>query len=305
MPDQGQYAADTSESYLTALDLASDDELDNWDVDESSAVYPVLKQKGNDSDIEIVEGPTRNVRTPNSLALQKQEDNDSDIEIIEGPTRNVRMLGLMAPQKSTRLAKSKTEKRNFIHDSSFIPHTPSQRHRSRRANSTFNTPTDRPHPHPYSYNPDLSLATLPPESPESISSPDKSSHGPLKSSMASLRSRSRGRRVSFAKPSKEKGKAKAKDSESSSEDSLSSPSKPPVRYKATRGQGRQNFTKPSKGKGKAEVETLDSQSSSEDPLNFQSDGDVFEGSSSRTEHWPPERHKIWTGSLNGVPKVVA
>jgi hypothetical protein len=38
------------------VDLVSEDELDNWDVDESSIVYPVLKQE--ESDIEFVEGPS-------------------------------------------------------------------------------------------------------------------------------------------------------------------------------------------------------------------------------------------------------
>ena len=85
------------------------------------------------------------------------------------------------------------------HDPSFIPHTPSRRHQSRRANSIFNTPY-HPHPYPYSYDPNLSHATLPPESsPESISSPEKfsSPSGPRKSSMARAGSRSIGRQVSF------------------------------------------------------------------------------------------------------------
>ena len=87
-------------------------------------------------------------------------------------------------------------------DSPFILHTPSRHHQSRRADSIFNTPIHT-HPYPYSYDPNLSLATSPPESsPEPISSPEKlssssSSHGPRKSSMARARSRSRTRRVSF------------------------------------------------------------------------------------------------------------
>ena len=75
------------------------------------------------------------------------------------------------------------------HDPSFIPHTPSRRDQSRRANSVFNTPY-HPHPYPYSYDPNLSIPTLPPESsPEPTSSPEKL--------LAKASSRSRKRKVSF------------------------------------------------------------------------------------------------------------
>lgn len=107
------------------------------------------------------------------------------------------------------------------YDPSFIPHTPSRRHQSRRAYSVFNTPN-----HPYQ-----SFPTLPPESPDPISSPEKlssSSHGPRKSSMARARSRSRGRQVSF---------------------------------EIDRSRSTITTTWPSKGKGKSRVETSDGESS--------------------------------------------
>ena len=50
--DQNQESEDAE---YESVNSVSEDELDNWDVDESSVVYPVIKQE--DSDIEIVEGP--------------------------------------------------------------------------------------------------------------------------------------------------------------------------------------------------------------------------------------------------------
>ncbi|KAF8798798.1 hypothetical protein BYT27DRAFT_7343190 [Phlegmacium glaucopus] len=144
------------------------------------------------------------------------------------------------------------------HDSPSVPYTPSRRHQSIRANSIFNTPSYRPHPYPYSYDPNLSHATLPPESPESASSPEKSSQGPRKSSMA--RSRSRGRRVSF-KIDDESGDGDGGRDLTSSPSNISS-----SRREAVREKGRQNTTKPAEGKGKARAETPASEPSSEDPL---------------------------------------
>ena len=150
------------------------------------------------------------------------------------------------------------------HDSSSIPYTPSRRHQSRRANSIFDTPSYHPHPYPYSYDPNLSRATLPPESPELVSSPEKSSHGPRKSSM--VRSRSRGRRVSF----------KIDDDESDDGDGgrgvdgYSSPSHiPSSRHKVDREQGRRTTT--TEGKGKARAKTPNSESGPEDPLDYGND----------------------------------
>ena len=134
------------------------------------------------------------------------------------------------------------------HDSSFIPHTPSRRHQSRRANSIFNTP-HHPHPYPYSYDSNLSLASLPPESPESISSPEKLSHGPQKSSMARARSRSRGRRVSF-KPNRD----------SDQDDVYSSPSKPKLHSRREDAEELKSTTRPSTGKGTVRADTPDSES---------------------------------------------
>ena len=131
------------------------------------------------------------------------------------------------------------------HDSSFTPHTPSRRHQSRRANSVFNTPY-HPHPYPYSYDPNFSLATLPPESPELISSPEKLSHGPRKSLIARARSHSRGRRVSFKT-----------DQNSDRDDVYSSPSKPCTRREVAREHN--STTRPFKGKGTVRAETPDSE----------------------------------------------
>ncbi|KAF8158280.1 hypothetical protein B0H34DRAFT_708140 [Crassisporium funariophilum] len=74
------------------------------------------------------------------------------------------------------------------------PYTPSRHHRDRGSKPTFSTPTHQ-HPYPYSYDPNLSHATLPPDSPQSSSSDEKLSGGRRKSLVG--RSRSRGRRVSF------------------------------------------------------------------------------------------------------------
>lgn len=73
-------------------------------------------------------------------------------------------------------------------------HTPSHRHHSRPSDRIFTTPTHHHHPYPYSYDPDLSRATLPPDSPD-VSSPEKANTSRRKSLVR--RSRSRGRRVSF------------------------------------------------------------------------------------------------------------
>ena len=140
---------------------------------------------------------------------------------------------------------------------SFIPHTPSRRHQSRRANSIFNTP-NHPHPYPYSYNPNLSYATLPPESsPEPISSPEKlssssSSQGQRKLSMSRARSRSRGRQVSF-----EFDRGRDRVEVYDRVDVYSSPSKPlqpPSRREVvSEHKSTTHTTRPSKGARKAET----------------------------------------------------
>ncbi|KDR82676.1 hypothetical protein GALMADRAFT_263131 [Galerina marginata CBS 339.88] len=77
-----------------------------------------------------------------------------------------------------------------------IPHTPVHHHHHRRPpNDPFITPTHHPHPYSYSYDPNFSNASLPPDSPDVGSSPDKSNSRRRKSLVC--RSRSRGRRVSF------------------------------------------------------------------------------------------------------------
>ena len=50
------YTKRTKSAVLSAPYSASEDEPDTWDVDESSVVYPLLKQEYHDTDIEIVEG---------------------------------------------------------------------------------------------------------------------------------------------------------------------------------------------------------------------------------------------------------
>ena len=319
----------------SALDSASEAELNNWDADVSNVV---LKQgdDDNDSDIEIIEGPILSPSKSTSLQklANKSQDQLQTRRSLNNSSTSSSNVKPLTPRKSTSLAKSKTKRRDFTskssisgsgsesgapyrspnsprrkqqrhplppetfvpplpdpraqfiitqalqqlsalvgtpwtppHDS-FILHTPSWRQES-RCNPMFNTPTYHPYQYPYFYNPNLSLATLPPESPESVSSPEKSSHRPRKSSIAG--SYSRGKRVSF----------KIDDDGSDDDDRpdsknrvnlYSSPSKPPLRRaEAVREQRRQSFTLPSKGKGKAKAEAPDSDSSSEDPLDCGSD----------------------------------
>ncbi|KIM43310.1 hypothetical protein M413DRAFT_401292 [Hebeloma cylindrosporum] len=77
-----------------------------------------------------------------------------------------------------------------------VPHTPTHRHVSERpSNNQFVTPTHHHHPYPYSYDPQLSHATLPPDSSDNESSPENSP--PARRRTLVRRSRSRGRRVSF------------------------------------------------------------------------------------------------------------
>jgi hypothetical protein len=314
------------------VDLVSEDELDNWDVDESSIVYPVLKQE-EESDIEFVEGPssTNNVRvrspsivllTPPKKSTSPQaetktevqhetlgessrkrkrvssdfESVSSDPESVFSDSESVPDLPFFKDQSPTPNRKpSRLHCNNFqspyhypyppppphhqqqqhhplppemfmpdpraqfiiaqaMHQLSSLvgtpwtpPHTPSRRHQSRQANSIFNTPYHS-HPYPYSYDPNLSLATLPPESPESNSSPEKLSHEPRKSSMArSSRSRSRGRRVSFQI---DRGRSDDRV------DVYSSPSRPRSRREERK--STTTATRPSEGKGKARAETPDS-----------------------------------------------
>ncbi|KAG6897761.1 hypothetical protein C0992_011430 [Termitomyces sp. T32_za158] len=81
------------------------------------------------------------------------------------------------------------------------PFTPKYRRRQREDHPPlhiYSTPMHHPHPYPFSYDPMLSHATLPPSSPEMLSSPSisASSGQPRRKSLVE-RSRSRGRRVSF------------------------------------------------------------------------------------------------------------
>jgi len=74
------------------------------------------------------------------------------------------------------------------------PQSPSRRGQSMQpASHMYSTPT-RPG-YPYVYDPNFSHATMPPESPECDSTPERLS-GPRRKSLV-YRSRSRGRRVSF------------------------------------------------------------------------------------------------------------
>ncbi|KAF5382535.1 hypothetical protein D9615_002803 [Tricholomella constricta] len=81
------------------------------------------------------------------------------------------------------------------------PFMPS-RHRHYRTDvpgSIYSTPTHHPHPYPYAYDPNMSRATLPPDSPEVRSSSplmESVSGGGRRKSLV-RRSQSRGRRVSF------------------------------------------------------------------------------------------------------------
>ena len=102
------------------------------------------------------------------------------------------------------------------------PSTPSHRRlRNQHSTHTFITPTHHHHPYPYSYDPNLSHATLPPDSPEPESSPLKRSSGRRNSLVH--RSQSRGRRVSFKLE---------RDHQSSDENEgpLSSPGIRPVKF---------------------------------------------------------------------------
>ena len=47
---------DSEDVEQESVDSVSEDELDNWEIDESSIIYPVVKQE--DCEIEIVEGPS-------------------------------------------------------------------------------------------------------------------------------------------------------------------------------------------------------------------------------------------------------
>jgi len=58
------------------------------------------------------------------------------------------------------------------------------------------TPTHHPHPYPYAYDPEFSNATVPPDTPEVMSSPGELKEGGRRKSLVE-RSKSRGRRVSF------------------------------------------------------------------------------------------------------------
>ena len=399
---------DLEDDGRTALDSASEDELNNWHPDESNIVYPVLKQgdDDNDSDIEIIEGP---ILSPSkSTAMQKLANKSQDqlqtprsLNNSSTPTSNVRMPSskpyiLLTPRKFTSPAKSKTKRRDFTskssisgsgsesgasyrspnphspnphspnphspnphspnprspnprssnprspnprspnprsprrkqqrhplppetfmpplpdpraqiiitqamqqlsalvdtpwtppHDS-FIPHTPSRRQQS-RCNPMFNTPTYHPHPYPYFYNPNLSLATLPPESPESVSSPEKSSHRPRKSSMA--RSYSREKRVSF-KIDDGSGDDDRRDSKNRVNLYSS-----PRRVEAFREQRRSNFA-PSKDKGKARAEAPDSDSSSEDNGKSHS-----RGRTPGLKFGPPKGIKRREDNMYSKPKI--
>ena len=295
--DSPNDAVEISEIYpgspTLCVDSASGDELDNWDIDESSVISPVLKEEDNDSDIEIIDGPTPSPLKYNQKPNLQVANNSQALQKLRTP--NIRPYVLLTPRKSTDRKQRKQHspspemlvplvldpRAQFIitqamqqlsalvgtpstlpHDSS-IPYTPSRGHKSRRANSIFKTPSHHPHPHPYSCDPNLSLATSPPGSPESLSSLGQSS--PLrKSSMA--RSCSRGRRVSF----------KIDDDESSDGgharvDIYSSPSNIPSRRKAVRKQERQNSTKSLEGKRKARAETPNSESSFEDSSDCEGD----------------------------------
>ncbi|KAF9534477.1 hypothetical protein CPB83DRAFT_844282 [Crepidotus variabilis] len=77
-----------------------------------------------------------------------------------------------------------------------VPHTPSRRGQSMQPpNFSYATPTHHPHPYSYAFDPSFSRATLPPDTPEASSSPEKS--GGRRPKTLVRRSRSRGRNVSF------------------------------------------------------------------------------------------------------------
>ncbi|GLB38511.1 hypothetical protein LshimejAT787_0503760 [Lyophyllum shimeji] len=82
------------------------------------------------------------------------------------------------------------------------PYTPShyRHYRPDAPSSMYSTPTHHAHPYPYSYNPDMSNATLPPDSPDVRSSSPPAASGSGTGGIRQksiLRGQSRGRRVSF------------------------------------------------------------------------------------------------------------
>ena len=136
-----------------------------------------------------------------------------------------------------------------------VPHTPSHRSQSRRPSviPSF-TPTHHEHPYPYGYDPNLSRATLPPDSPEVASSPEKYSSGRRKSLVR--RSRSRGRRVSF----KFEGEERLDTPDRSSSPLNSSPLKDRPKKPPNEKEGSRLL----KGKGKAKEEPEYGDESQED-----------------------------------------
>ena len=78
-----------------------------------------------------------------------------------------------------------------------MPYTPSHRHHPGGPGSMYSTPTHHTHPYPYVYDPNLSRATLPPDSPDVPSSPTVPGGTAVRRKSLVQRSRSRGRRVSF------------------------------------------------------------------------------------------------------------
>ncbi|TFK40655.1 hypothetical protein BDQ12DRAFT_679818 [Crucibulum laeve] len=102
-----------------------------------------------------------------------------------------------------------------------MPHTPSRRH-PHRGESMYSTPMHHPHPYQYMYDPDFSRATMPPESPEVLSSPAQPRE--RRKSLV-RRSRSRGRRVSFRleEGGMEWGREEGREEETDAIDMYSSP----------------------------------------------------------------------------------
>ncbi|KAF9485840.1 hypothetical protein BDN70DRAFT_889859 [Pholiota conissans] len=164
-----------------------------------------------------------------------------------------------------------------------LPQTPSHRRSSSRlpAGTPFQTPTHQHHPYPYSYDPNLSHATLPPDSPE-VSSPEKAASTRRKSLVR--RSRSKGRRVSFHLEEDEI----TRDYESNTEAGYSSPSdrhtpKAPSRQQRIERPKHDDRPKNHKGKGRAETPYLVDPEIENDS---RSDVDV-RGRSSRTRGQTP------------------
>ncbi|KAF9013393.1 hypothetical protein BDQ17DRAFT_1343349 [Cyathus striatus] len=114
-----------------------------------------------------------------------------------------------------------------------IPFTPSRRHGHSSPGLMYSTPTH--HVFPYMFDPNMSNATLPPDSPNLQSSPDIA---PRKKSLV-RRSRSRGRRVSFKVDNRDDGDLI---------DVQSSPIRPSLARK-------QMERAASRGKGKAKAKT--------------------------------------------------